>query len=274
MAAFNVIRSFAPSSVGISIRIFIDNSTAVSYINRSGGTHSRSCSRVAQDIVLWCESRSIRIEAVFIPGKLNTVADAESRSLSDSSDWSLCPAVFSKILELWSVDIDLFASSWNAQLPVFCSWQPQPGAFSVDAFSLSWSGWKSYVFPHFSLILRCLGKVRREKTDCVLISPFWPGQPWFPLLLAMSVDIPRVLTTPDRLLQSPLGDPHLLLSGGLILVAWKLSGDPSGSKVFRNRLSSSSWPEFVHPRRLRTSPRGMLGIIGVLGGKQIPCLHI
>ncbi len=126
MAAFNAVRSFAPLSIGISIRIFIDNSTAVSYVNRAGGTHSRSCSRVAQDLVLWCESRDIRIEAVFIPGELNTVADAESRTLNDSSDWSLCPDVFSLISDLWTVEIDLFASSWNAELPVFCSWQPQP----------------------------------------------------------------------------------------------------------------------------------------------------
>ena len=53
MAAFNAFRSFAPSSVGISIRMFIDNSTVVSYINRSGWTHSCFCSRVAQDIALW-----------------------------------------------------------------------------------------------------------------------------------------------------------------------------------------------------------------------------
>ena len=78
MAAFNAVRSFASSSFEISIRIFVDSSTGMSYINRSGWTHSRSCSRVFRDLVLWCESRRIRIEAVFIPGELNTVADAES----------------------------------------------------------------------------------------------------------------------------------------------------------------------------------------------------
>ena len=97
LAAFYALRSFCFGSSNISIRIFIDNTTAVSYINRNGGTRSRSLSRVAEAIAFWCEERSIPIEAFFIPGKLNTVADAESRAREDASDWQLCPVVFDRI---------------------------------------------------------------------------------------------------------------------------------------------------------------------------------
>lgn len=62
-AAYHAIKSFASQSRGISIRIFIDNNTAVSCINRCGGTRSRPFSRVAEEISFWCESRDISLEA-------------------------------------------------------------------------------------------------------------------------------------------------------------------------------------------------------------------
>jgi hypothetical protein len=30
------------------------------------------------------------------------------------------------MMEIWEMDTDLFAAPWNAQLPSFVSWNPQP----------------------------------------------------------------------------------------------------------------------------------------------------
>lgn len=273
-AAFFAVKSFAPHSKRISIRIFIDNTTAVSYINKCGGTRSRSLSRVAEEISFWCESRGISLEAFFIPGRLNTAADAESRAKGDSSDWRLCADVFNEIARLWPVDIDLFASAWSSQLPEFCSWRPQPGAYAVNAFSINWAEFNGYAFPPFSLILTCLNKIRRELADVVLVAPVWPSQPWYPLLLEMVTDIPRILNSVEDLLVSSLGARHPLLRQGVVLAAWRLSGNPCLSRAFRGQLSTSSWPEFDQLRRLHTSPHGTLGCVGTCDGVRIPCLAI
>jgi len=50
LAAFNGLKSFTSNSYGISVCLFLDNSTAVAYVNKCGGTRSRNLSRVAERI--------------------------------------------------------------------------------------------------------------------------------------------------------------------------------------------------------------------------------
>ncbi len=119
LAAFNAIRSFASHSSKIAIRIFLDNATAVCYVNKGGGTRSRSLTILAQQIIGWCEARSTAIKALHVPGLLNSIADEESRARPDASDWKLDESSFSALSRLWTVNIDLFAAKWNAQLPRF-----------------------------------------------------------------------------------------------------------------------------------------------------------
>ncbi len=222
IGAFNALRSFAGLSKEIFIRIFLDNNTAVCYLNKFGGTKSRNLTHIAKDIASWCESRGNVVEAVYLPGKLNIVADRESRALNDSSDWMLSPPIFQKINKLWPTEIDLFANAWNAQLSAFVSWKPQPGALALDAFSLNWRGRSGYVFPPFSIIPRCLAKIRREEATIILICPVWTSQPWFPLLLELACDVPRILPPGRHLLSSPSGESHPLADFPLILAAWRL----------------------------------------------------
>lgn len=39
-----------------------------------------------------------------------------------------------------------------------------------------------YAFPPFSLILKCLHKIKTDRATGILVFPYWPSQPWFPLL--------------------------------------------------------------------------------------------
>ena len=73
-------------SKDITVQLFLDNSTAIAYVNKVGGTRSRSFSAIASFIVEWCESRNIYILATHLPGVLNSIADRESRLTLDSSD--------------------------------------------------------------------------------------------------------------------------------------------------------------------------------------------
>jgi hypothetical protein len=216
--------------------------------------------------------RNISIEAVHLPGVMNVEADRNSRSECDSSDWLLDRSVFRNLSCVWPSDIELFSSHWNAQLPSFVSWRPQPGASAVNAFSLNGSNHAGYAFLPFSLIPKCLEKLRREKANLVLICPVWPGQPWFPILLELACDVPLLLHSSHNLLVSATGVAHpLLQTVSLQLATWKLSGKISEGRDFRNLWSAYFWPETVPQHTRHINRRGEIGFIGVLDGTRIPC---
>ena len=275
LAAFHAVKSFAGGSSKIAIKLYLDNSTAVCYINKGGGTRSIGLSILANLLNSFCEERSISLEAFFLPGKLNVEADEESRAASDSSDWMLCRRSFQAIDNIWATDVDLFSASWNHQHDRFISWRPQPGAWAVNAFSKNWGEFKAYAFPPFSMISRCLAKVKAEEARLLLICPVWPSQTWFPSLLELACDTPRILPPKSDILLSAQGDYHPLAEKSqLLLSAWMLSGQACQTKAFRQKWSTFCWQEAVQPRILHTRPPGTLGQIGVLNSIPIPCLAL
>jgi hypothetical protein len=59
---------------------------------------------------------------------------------------------------------------------------------------------------------RALQKIQCEQIErAVIIPPIWPRQPWFLLLLEMTIDQPIYLPQSNNLLQSPLETTHPLL---------------------------------------------------------------
>lgn len=133
LAAFNAIQSFTPASLGLRIKICMDNATAVVYLNKSGGARSWKRCRLAQEIAFYCEKRKLTIRATHLPGTQNSVGDRLSRSKPDFSDWRLNTDVFQKIASYWRINFDLFAMEWNAQVPTYISWFPQPTTRAVNA---------------------------------------------------------------------------------------------------------------------------------------------
>ena len=95
----------------------------------------------------------------------------------------------------------------------------------------------------FALIPCCLAKIKKEKVEAVLVCLLWTSQPWFPLLLEMTVEMPRVFRSHPILLHSSLLEPHpLLQSGKFLLSAWRLSGNASFCEAFRQRSLRCCWP--------------------------------
>ena len=275
LAAFNGLKCFASAVSNSTVEINIDNTTAVSYINKIGAAKPNALCTVALEISSWCEERDIELHAVYLPGKFNSIADAESRRPLTTGDWMLSTSAFEKIQRIWGMKVDLFASSWNRQLKIFVSWFPQPEAVATDAFTLNWKYIQSYAFPPFNLIPQCLSKLIRDQATTVLITPLWPTQPWFPILLELAVDVPRMFYPDPDLLTSPLGECHQLTANlSVRLIAWRLSGVVSIAKAFRQKLRSSSFQPQERIRTLHTSRRGMVGIVGAIRGTSIPCLVV
>ena len=204
LASFHALQCFVSNSRSIHVRLALDNSAAVAYINNMGGVRSPLLDSLSRSIWEWCKLRDIFISAQHIPGKANNQADTLSREISSNLEWSLNDEVFHEVIsQTFIPEIDLFASRLNAKTAKFISWHPQPGAVAVDAFSLSWAIMNCDAFPPFSLLPRVLAKIRHDKTVVLLLAPVWPTQIWYPLLLQLSTVRPILLPRLDNLLSLP-----------------------------------------------------------------------
>jgi hypothetical protein len=222
------------------IRVRVDNTTAMCYINAMGGSKSRKCNDLAFDLWQWCIARDIWVSACHIAGTANVAADEASRVFNDRIEWKLDPDIFRQTTEwLFCPNIDLFASRLNSQLKRYVSWKPDPGAEAFDAFALDWSTEPFYAFPPFSLIGDCLRKIAEEEAECLLIAPLWPTQYWFTEILHLLCDNPLLLPYRTDILTLP-GTQTSALPPRVQLTAFHLSGRPSSTEAFRRTLPTSS----------------------------------
>ena len=81
------------------------------------------------------------IRAVHLPGSRNVETDEESRIYGREMELKLDNVVFKAVQAKLGVcdDVNLFASRDNNQLDRYVAWQPDPGAWQIDAFSLDWN---------------------------------------------------------------------------------------------------------------------------------------
>ena len=130
-AAFLALKTFLKDQSHKVVLLKLDNSTAVAYLNNKGGTHSVPLMSLTLEIWTWCLQRNILISAQHVPGKENTVADSESLTSLDSTDWQLDPTVITPFLTNWNTD--LFASRLTAQ----------PRQY-LKAYESAWSRWSRW----------------------------------------------------------------------------------------------------------------------------------
>ena len=71
LGALFALESFLGDAWELSVRLYLDNTTAVCYINKNGGTRSLALSSAAIRLTEFCESRRLSIEAVHLAGVLN-----------------------------------------------------------------------------------------------------------------------------------------------------------------------------------------------------------
>jgi hypothetical protein len=174
---------------GANIHFRIDNQVAISYVNKLGG---RDPILNSEARVLWgmLETNHAFAHATYIPSKDNP-ADSLSRLMSRSqaslldTEWKLDSAVFRNLCEEFGVcpKMDWFASQANTQLARFMSYEFDSLATGTDAFLSDWSEPDGYFFPPFCLLSRVLQKLQLDRpVSALIIHPFWPAQPWWPLI--------------------------------------------------------------------------------------------
>ena len=103
LAATLAIQAFAKKQENILVHLKMDSTSALTYINKMGGTVSPNLNRLTKDLWTWCLARNITLRAYHLPGALNEKADEESRIMKDRSDWMLCRETFRRIqTQFWT----------------------------------------------------------------------------------------------------------------------------------------------------------------------------
>ncbi|XP_011702715.1 PREDICTED: uncharacterized protein LOC105458844, partial [Wasmannia auropunctata] len=101
LSAFFGLKCFARDLRNCNILLRIDNTTAISYINRMGGVKFKKLSSLARSIWEWCEEREIYVFASYISSSNNKEADFESRRLDNETEFELSEIAFRKIVRNW-----------------------------------------------------------------------------------------------------------------------------------------------------------------------------
>ena len=179
------LRALCSCLQGHTVAVSCDNTTAVAYLRRQGGTLAPAMNAVVQRILCWTEKENIFLMPQFVPGRNNVVADALFHpNQVIGSEWMLHREVFDWLCKSWLVTIYLFASSLSHRCSVYFAPVLDPMAAGTDAMLQSWDLLQKYAFPLFAMISQILTRVRASQSlSMTLIAPFWPQRSWFPELL-------------------------------------------------------------------------------------------
>eukprot|EP01052_Picozoa_sp_SAG31_P030608 SAG31_NODE_3155_length_4612_cov_2.728784_2_plen_379_part_00 len=188
---------------GRSLLLFEDNAGVVGILrNYCARAPAMRDDLLAVMNLLEAEDAELRVR--WVASALNP-SDYFSR-MPSKGEWTLDPAEFRRLSSGFPpCTVDLFASALSAQLPRFASPFPCHGCETVDAFSRSWSGERSWINPPWSLLPRIVQRLVEEPAaSAVLLVPFWPSQPWWPVLLSLADGLRRVSIPPAAVQPSGL----------------------------------------------------------------------
>ena len=105
-----------------TIAVFVDNSTAMAYVRKAGGTRLPTLNSIAQQILQWAEDLHFVLAPQFIMGRHNVRADALSRpNQIQGSESALKMEAFLDLHRRWPVMVDLFATSSNHRCSLYFS---------------------------------------------------------------------------------------------------------------------------------------------------------
>ena len=78
-ALFLGLQLFRKDVIGHHVTVMRDNSTVMVYVNKQGGTVSQALCLLASCLLRWTESLDIHLNARYLPGQANVLADLLSR---------------------------------------------------------------------------------------------------------------------------------------------------------------------------------------------------
>ena len=144
----------------------------------------------------------------------------------------------------------------------FYSAGPDPKSSGVDAFIQPWPKY-IYAFPPINLISKFLLHFIKQKIQLgIVITPYWPAQTFFPILLDLLIEHP-ILFSADKLeaCHSLIGPRHLSK-----FLASAISCNPEKKKDFKSKLRSTSSSPLNSEHSVHTLELGASLPIGLTQG--------
>jgi Reverse transcriptase (RNA-dependent DNA polymerase) len=182
------IQAFGLMLAGRMVECEVDSTVALTYLANGGGKDpwmNQLTRRIHQELQAIGASL---YKAIWIRGSQNHEADLMSRWV-DQDDWQLRDSTIYQIRQAFgSWQVDRFADHLNARAKLFNSVFHVPGTTGVDAFSQDWGGQINLLVPPLYLIMRVLQHLVEGQATGILVVPFWEAQPWWPILLRVSVE--------------------------------------------------------------------------------------
>ena len=180
---------------GDFVHLSLDNMTAVSFINRQGGTRSLPLCKEAISLWQTVLSRGGWVRASWVPREENQLSDLLSKSALLTWDFSLDRQIAERIWARWFRPVvDAFASQECHLVPAYYSWYPDPQATARDAFSVRVWPNRVFCFPPVPLIAMTLDKIRTDRITALIVVPAWRLALWWDILSEMMVG--NIMTLP------------------------------------------------------------------------------
>lgn len=196
MAVYYALKIHAQKYKNCTIKVFTDNTTALKYTTKDGGTASFHLQDLAVKIQDLCNQFNLNVIYQHIQGIKNISADHLSRKKIPLYEQAIPLTMFKTIQQKWGpLKIDAFAAVHNHQLKRYWSLHLDPQAEAQDAMTQTWIKKGLYLHPPWKLIPRVIQKIKQQKIhQAVLVTPFWPSQFWFPMILKLKhLDYPIIM---------------------------------------------------------------------------------
>ena len=192
-AVFNVINDNLERFANSVIRVFSDNKSTVTWLNKGTSTRSEGARHILSILTAMSYDFTIKISAKYVKGSQNLLADSLSRSLEYHPELTLKQETFDRLCSLldFKPDVDICANTSNHKCESYFSATRDDKAAGHNALTTSWNNYKyPYAFPPSHLVNKIIFRFLNSNCNSLLLLVPRSNTNWHRNLLRLN---PRIV---------------------------------------------------------------------------------